>query len=200
MTTEAPRRRQQERSRESTRRLLAAASELIVERGYVAATLAAVGERAGYSRGLVTAKFGTKEGLLEELLEEIVGTWSHRNVLPRTVGQTGGQKVIVVLDAIRRQARRDPRGLRVFYALAFEALGPVESLRIKFVEAHRVMRADMAGFLQVGLEDGSVAAGISPEHEAEFNSGFPTWDRLPVDARPRRDRFPPCPGQSYHRH
>jgi AcrR family transcriptional regulator len=168
MAIEESRRSQQQRSQESTQRLLVAATDLIVEGGYAAVTLAAVGERAGYSRGLVTAKFGSKEGLLEELLERIIGTWSHRNVLPRTIGQPGGQKVIIVLDAIGRQAERDPRGLRVLYALTFEALGPVEPLRVRIAETHRTMRADLAGFLRTGLKDGSVKTGISPVREAEF--------------------------------
>ena len=51
-TTATPTNRHKERSELSTRRLLDAAGELIVEGGYEAMTLAAVGERAGYSRGL----------------------------------------------------------------------------------------------------------------------------------------------------
>jgi len=47
--------------------LLDAAADLIAEGGYEAMTLAAVGERAGYSRGLVTARFGSKDQLLEAL-------------------------------------------------------------------------------------------------------------------------------------
>ena len=60
--------RQRERSERSTRALLDAAGEVIAEVGYGNMTLAAVGERAGYSRGLVTARFGSKEKLL--------GRWS----------------------------------------------------------------------------------------------------------------------------
>ena len=41
----------QERSEESTRRLLDAAVELVAEAGYAGMTLAATGDRAGYSRG-----------------------------------------------------------------------------------------------------------------------------------------------------
>ena len=58
---QATRNRHQERSDLSTARLLDAAAELIEEGGYEAMTVAAVGERAGYSRGLVTARFGSKE-------------------------------------------------------------------------------------------------------------------------------------------
>ena len=67
--------------------------------------------------------------------------------------------------AIRVQSERDRRDLRTLYALQFEALGPVPELRAHFVQFHRTMRADMAGFVRRGLRDGSVVAGTSPKAE-----------------------------------
>jgi AcrR family transcriptional regulator len=158
--------RQQERSDLSTRRLLEAAGELISEGGYGAMTLAAVGERAGYSRGLVTARFGSKLDLLEALVDRYSKVWNIRNVQPRTEGRGGLDGLLITLDAIREQLRRDPRALRVLYALQFEALGPVPELRAHFVDFHRAMRSDMARFVRRGLRDGSIVAGVSPKAEA----------------------------------
>jgi AcrR family transcriptional regulator len=157
--------RQAERSNLSTKRLLEAAGELISERGYAAMTLAAVGEHAGYSRGLVTARFGSKRDLLEALVDRITTSWNVRNVQPRTVGRSGLDGLLITLDAIRVQARRDPSALRRLYALQFEALGPVPELRAHFVEFHRTMRSDMAAFVRRGLRDGSVMPGASPKAE-----------------------------------
>ena len=47
--------KQAERVERSTKALLDAAAEIIVEPGYEALSIGAVGERSGYSRGLVTA-------------------------------------------------------------------------------------------------------------------------------------------------
>jgi AcrR family transcriptional regulator len=157
--------RQQERSSTSTRRLLDAAGDLIGEGGYAAMTLAAVGARAGYSRGLVTARFGSKRELLEALVDRISTNWNVRNVHPRTVGKPGLDGLLITLEAIRIQARRNPDALRRLYALQFEALGPVPELRNHFVEFHRTMRADMAAFVRRGLRDGSVSPGASPKAE-----------------------------------
>ena len=51
---------------------------------------------------------------------------------------------MVLLDAIRTQAETDRSGLRVLYALMFEALGPDEELRTRFAKFHDTLRADFA--------------------------------------------------------
>lgn len=63
-----PRRTQAERRAESENRLLAAAAEIIASEGYTAATLERVGERAGFSRGLASRKYGSKDGLIEAVI------------------------------------------------------------------------------------------------------------------------------------
>lgn len=160
------RNRQQERSELSTRRLLEAAGELIAERGYVGMTLAAVGERAGYSRGLVTIRFGSKANLLDAVVERITAGWSHRNLLPRTEGKSGLEGFLGLIVAIRRQFERDPHGIRLLYALMFEAIGPNEELRRQFVKFHRRQRADMAQILRRGIKDGSIQPGTVVDDEA----------------------------------
>lgn len=63
-----PRRTQAQRRAESENRLLAAAAEIIASEGYMAATLERVGERAGFSRGLASRKYGSKDGLIEAVI------------------------------------------------------------------------------------------------------------------------------------
>jgi AcrR family transcriptional regulator len=169
VTTVVPN-RQVERSERSTVALLDAAAALIVEGGFSSMTFAAIGERAGYSRGLVTARFGSKEGLVEALLRRIVGRWSHHNVLPRTEGRSGLDGLLVIFDAVRAQAERDPRGLRVLSALMFEA-GQNEVLRARFATFHDTMRGDIEALLQRGRDDRSIAAGVDVAAEAALLVG-----------------------------
>jgi AcrR family transcriptional regulator len=61
------RRTQQQRREQAEAALLAAAADLVVEGGVRSLTLARVGERAGYSRGIVTHHFGTKQAMVEAL-------------------------------------------------------------------------------------------------------------------------------------
>ena len=60
-------RTQAERRDEAERRILEAAALIVAEEGFEAITLADAGERAGYSRGLPSHYFGTKNDLLSAL-------------------------------------------------------------------------------------------------------------------------------------
>lgn len=160
--------KQQQRTERSTNALLEAASDLIVEGGFAALTFAAIGERAGYSRGMVTARFGNKDGLIDALIERIVTTWSHRNVIPHTKGRSGLDGAMTLLDAIIAQASKDPRGLRVLYSLMFEAIGSNDEMVVRFAKFHEGMRADFAQFVRRGQRDGSIRNGPSPDRESEL--------------------------------
>ena len=58
------RRTQAERTARSDAQMLDTAIKLICEYGTERTTLKAVGETAGYSRGLAGSRFGSKEGLM----------------------------------------------------------------------------------------------------------------------------------------
>lgn len=60
----------EEGARRTRHAIVGAASELFVERGYGAASLADVAAAAGVARPTVTAAFGTKPALLREVLDE----------------------------------------------------------------------------------------------------------------------------------
>lgn len=61
----------EQRRAEAEHRLLVAAAELVGEVGPSNVTLAVVGERAGYSRGLATHHFGSKGALMDRLVEVV---------------------------------------------------------------------------------------------------------------------------------
>src|SRR4051794_25726847 len=64
------RRTQQERREEAERKVLAAATALIAQHGSRVLTLAEVGEAAGYSRGIVSHHFGSRENLLRAVMRD----------------------------------------------------------------------------------------------------------------------------------
>ncbi|KJL42309.1 TetR/AcrR family transcriptional regulator [Microbacterium trichothecenolyticum] len=153
----------QVRSDKSTKALLRAAGELIAEGGYQSMTLAQVGERAGYSRSLATARFGSKGKLLEALVDEIVVRWSLERVEPESRGLDGLSALRVLLTAITQSYERNPRSLTTLYALIFEALGPIPELHERFVVFNRRLRNRIASTIEQGVQDGSVVAGTDPD-------------------------------------
>lgn len=73
-----PRRSQADRRRDSERALLVAAARLFARRGIEGTSLAEIGEEAGFSRGLVNHRFGSKAALVAHLAnacqDAILGT------------------------------------------------------------------------------------------------------------------------------
>jgi AcrR family transcriptional regulator len=65
------RKTQEERRGEAERRLIDAAAAMVSEAGPARITLANVGERAGYSRGLASHHFGSKAALMQRLVESV---------------------------------------------------------------------------------------------------------------------------------
>ena len=69
--TTANREPQQERSRQTRERLLRSAIQVLAHEGWASATVAAVAQRAGVSRGAAQHHFPTREALISATLEQI---------------------------------------------------------------------------------------------------------------------------------
>jgi AcrR family transcriptional regulator len=163
-----PRNLQEYRSSESFRRMLEAAADLIVEVGYHKMTLAAIGERAGYSRGLATVRFGSKAALLQRLVEWSTAGWYERRALSRTEGKSGYDSTIMMFDGISRERADAPRKMRTFYSLMFQALELHPDLREYFVAFHRQLHADINAVITRGIRDGSIDPSHDPHRDADF--------------------------------
>lgn len=153
---------QQDRSHESTRRLLDAAAELVAERGYAEATVAEIGRRAGYSRGLVSARFGSKENLMWALVQRASDTWFPK-LLDPPARESARDQLLALVRTIGQQVARDPQALRVLERLIFEASG---ELHERFVASQRLMESSFREILARGIVDGSVRDDIDVEVEA----------------------------------
>lgn len=164
-TAPRPRRTQPERVAESDARMLAAALRLIGERGYRGTSLAAIGEAAGYSRGLVHERFGSKAGLLWKLVKNMLRVWNHESRARGSSGHRGIDGLCDLLDNHRRAVVED-RGIRTFYALMFEALGPTPDLLPEFRELHRAFRSDIERIVRAGIDAGSIRSDVDPKAQA----------------------------------
>ncbi|HEX3597318.1 MAG TPA: TetR/AcrR family transcriptional regulator [Polyangiaceae bacterium] len=165
-----PRRTQEERVAESDRNMLSAALRLIGERGYRGTSLAAIGEAAGYSRGLVHERFGSKAGLLWILVKEMLRVWNREGREHGLAGRSGLDGLCDALDNHRRALEED-RGIRAFYALMFEALGPTPELVAEFRALHARFRGDIERTLRSGMDEGTVRKDIDAAAQAALLMG-----------------------------
>ena len=161
-TPRTPRRTQAERVAESDRALVGAAVRLIAERGYQRTTLAAIGEASGYSRGLVTQRFGSKEGLLLAVLDRLLDSWALRNVGPRVGALVGIEAMTASLDAYLHVVESAPDSLRAYHALLREADGPVPAVRDRIAELNRREREGVEAWLRAGQAAGAVRPDVDP--------------------------------------
>lgn len=98
------RRTQAERRAEAEGRVLAAAAEIVAEKGVDGLTLAEAGERAGYSRGLAGHYFGSKDELLAAMAEAIHDEFNMQR-RERLRGTSGLARLMATIEAsFERQA------------------------------------------------------------------------------------------------
>ena len=157
-----PRRTQAERRDESERRLLQAAAELIVDKGVRAATFENIGARAGYSRGLATQKFGSKQGLTEALIAhlqqrlETLLTERDFDALPAL------EAVLTFVDVYLRNLDQDGE-TRAYFTLMAGSIAEQSTLRALFAQVHGGVERQLESLVQRGQAEGS----IRPEIDAD---------------------------------
>lgn len=107
-----PRRTQEQRREASEQRMLDAALTLVAEKGTFRVTLAEIGERAGYSRGLPAHRFGSKAGLLAAL-----ATFIHERFGQQWMSEPAEPGLPTIEAVIRAYFTRDPSSLTTTRAL-----------------------------------------------------------------------------------
>ena len=151
------RRTQQERRETTERALLTATADLVVESGLRSVTLAEVGRRAGYSRGIVTHHYGSKQALVEALVKA-----SQAGFVPGVDEVAPGlERVLVLVEGYLGAVGGIGSLSRAFLVLRAESvadpdLGPV------FRERDALFRADIVGDLEAGRDAGDVRADVDP--------------------------------------
>jgi AcrR family transcriptional regulator len=111
------RRTQAQRSAEARERLLQAAAALIAEGGLGALTVAEVGRRAGYSRGIAHYHFGSKDALVAELVGQVERVHGYPTARHRTSAVERSQTTAVFIGMLRRLRRSTRRSRAVVRAV-----------------------------------------------------------------------------------
>lgn len=166
-----PRLTQVERSALSDARMFEAAMHLIVERGTHNTTLKDIGEKAGYSRGLASNRFGSKETLFSDMVRDFNEKWASE--LRRFVGGSTGLAAIEgALDAVEFFLLNRTTQMQAMYILWFESITSYAVVRRRLAANHIAYRRDTARWVVRGIADGEVRPSIDPESFAVEFSAF----------------------------
>jgi AcrR family transcriptional regulator len=167
-----PRRTQSERRSEAEQRLLAAAAELIAEVGPSGLTLANVGERAGYSRGLATHHFGSKGAMMQRLVDSV--TTSFRDeVFGQSASDSMHDEALGLVRAYFHELghpRPANRARLMLWADAVATVAP--DVRAAMLASDRAFRDELATRIARGQSGGEVAAGVDPQAVATVIVGM----------------------------
>lgn len=145
----APGRRSQEERRDASKKgLLKAALELIAEHGFRGTSFQAIAERAGYSPSLVSHRFGSKDGLLAELVRRMLHRWGADVREFKVEGRRGTAALSAIAHAHRQALEETPSAVRAMYMLLFESLIDAPTLRREFAALDRRIRDENAGLLR----------------------------------------------------
>ncbi|MGB1558294.1 MAG: TetR/AcrR family transcriptional regulator [Oceanococcaceae bacterium] len=162
-----PRRTQEERSALSDSRMLAAATTLIVEGGVPGLTLAAIAERAGYSRGLVSHRYGSKAGLLAQVHRSTASNWVQ--AVQKGIGnKTGLDAILSIIDVMQTFLTDAPDEISAMYMLRYSSIDPGVAYREAVARTHRAQRRDVGQMIRDGQASGQIRPAVEHELLAEL--------------------------------
>jgi AcrR family transcriptional regulator len=164
--------RQAERRARSERRLLDAATRLIAEQGFSRTTLAQIGAKAGYSRGLVNERFGSKDELVRVLADEFQTYFAHDQLEPALADKHGLEALLVTIDTYLDAVVRSGHLGRAYYELLGESIGLVPEIHETFVEADRALRAGVERTVLSAVRAGDMPRKTDAEAFAVFIVGL----------------------------
>ena len=159
------RRTQLDRRQQSESELLRAAAELIAEQGVAAATFENIGLRAGYSRGLVTQRFGSKQGLIEALITRLQARTEALLDAGRLDERNGLEAVLGFVDIFLRNLARDGE-MRAYFTLMAGAVADVSELRAPFAAAHAAVETRLEALFLRGQGEGVIRADLNADAAA----------------------------------
>lgn len=172
---------QADRSSASELRLLKAAAVVLVEEGYSALTFDRVGEVSGYSRGLASQKFGSKDGMVLAVVTFLNNRLNARYIAGTEAATDPLDEILIYVRNFLDEIVIDPLSLSYFVLLA-TTVANKSSVQPAFVEAHDKVRQSLASMILRGQKKGIIRTDIDADTTAlsigAFQLGVATQLRL----------------------
>jgi len=148
--------------------MLDAAVKLIERQGSSRTTLAQIGELSGYSYGLVTHRFGSKEALVRAVTHAAQASFA-RHEMDDVERRQGLAALVTLVERYLRAAAS--RNRNALYVLIGEALGPVPEIRRDMAAADANFRGAVRKLIEQGIEAGEIRRDAEPDAQAAMIVG-----------------------------
>jgi len=162
MIATARRRTQEQRRTEAEDALIQAAAELIAQGGSAAVTLAKVGERAGYSRGLANHHFGNKARLMERVVETVTESF-RRSISSLPPESSLRCRLASLIDSYFVAVQSLQPINRARLILIAEAMADEFEFREAILEGDRIFRSALTEAFGCGMTSGELPQDTDPE-------------------------------------
>jgi AcrR family transcriptional regulator len=164
-TPRKARRSNEERRRDSDKRLLDAGLKLVAQKGAVGATLADIGLAAGFSRSLPLERFGSKIQFLIALVER-TESWFNDWAFADLQGKDGMEGLVARIEAHLRSAMASWDSTSALFLLYFESLTVVPELRPRVAAVGHAYRSALRDLIRQGQAKGEIRPDVDPDIEA----------------------------------
>jgi AcrR family transcriptional regulator len=162
--------------------VLDAARRVFLDRGYGGATVDAIAEEAGFSKGVVYSQFGSKADMFMALLEQRIterAAQNERVAAGKSVAEAGRELLLAAnRDAVSEQGWAQ---LRVEFR-AHAARDP--ALNRRYADAHRRTVTQLAALLARLHDEAGTSPAVPPQSIAEFVLAMETGVTLERAANP----------------
>jgi AcrR family transcriptional regulator len=155
-------RTQEQRRIEAEERLVRAAAQLVGEIGPGRVTLANVGERAGYSRGLATHHYGSKRALMQRLVDTVTSQFRDA-MAEESQSDSPIDQVRQLIDFyFKVVSDLHPLNRARLVLWADAVAGPSEDVRPQMISADREFREEIEKRIRLAVTAGEVGADVDP--------------------------------------
>jgi AcrR family transcriptional regulator len=160
----AVRRTQLDRRNTTEQALLASARQLVAVQGVDRTSVADVGESAGYSRGSVNHRFGSKQALLHRLAHQtqqsVEGEFLASGVLEYGAAVPAVESIVVLANVYFEWVETGDDDACAFFTMWGAAFPHESALREQFVEFDKHFRDRFTLLIHAGQANGSVRSTV----------------------------------------
>lgn len=134
---------------------------IIAERGVAAATFEAIGREAGYSRGLATQHFGSKQRLIDEVV-----TYLHdqqeSHLRAAHIDDLNGLDVLLAYVSAFCAALKRSDEPKSYFMLLSDAVANAHETRAVFARAHERIKSRLVKWIRQGQAEGLIRRDVDP--------------------------------------